>query len=176
MIETSSQLSEFGIILLFIITGIVFVLIGIGVAALLRPNRPNIEKLMVYECGEDAVGKAWVNMNARYYLIALIFVLFEVEVIYLFPISTVYGDSRLDAATQGSWTIFSLIEILLFISLLFVGLVYVWRKGYLDWNKPEVKADAFVSKVPKNLYAAINEKYSQAEVTNRTTSPAGVGA
>lgn len=159
MLETPSQLSEFGIILLFIITGIVFVLIGVGVAALLRPNRPNIEKLMVYECGEDAVGKAWVNMNARYYLTALIFVLFEVEVIYLFPVSTVYGDAKLDALSNSSWTIFSFVEIFIFIGLLFVGLVYVWRKGYLDWNKPEVQPEAFVSKVPKDLYEAVNKKY-----------------
>src|SRR6478735_94128 len=100
MSEYPSQISEFGIILLFIITGIVFVLIGVGVAALLRPNRPNIEKLMVYECGEDAVGKAWVNMNAHYYLTALIFVLFEVDLIYLFPVSTVYGDAKLDALSN----------------------------------------------------------------------------
>ena len=166
MLETPSQLSEFGIILLFIITGILFVLIGVGVAALLRPNRPNVEKLMVYECGEDAVGKAWVNMNARYYLIALIFVLFEVEIIYLFPIATVYGDAKLDAATNGTWTIFSLIEMMLFITLLFLGLVYVWRKGYLDWNKPEVITEKFESKVPKDLYKAINEKYSLAEEIN----------
>lgn len=159
--NTASQLSEFGMILLFIITGIVFVLIGVGFAALLRPNRPNIEKMLVYECGEDAVGNAWVNMNARYYLTALIFVLFEVEIIYLFPIATVYGDANLDAMTNGSWTVFSLIEMLLFIGILFIGLIYVWRKGYLDWNKPEVKADAFISKVPSNLYAAINEKYSK---------------
>ena len=163
MLETTSQLSEFGMILLFIITGIVFVLIGVAVAALIRPNRPNIEKMLVYECGEDAVGKAWVNMNARYYLIALIFVLFEVEVIYLFPVATVYGDAKLDALTNGSWTIFSLVEILIFIGLLFLGLIYVWSKGYLDWNKPEVKADAFVSKVPRNLYDAVNKKYTQIE-------------
>lgn len=163
MLETPSQLSEFGIILLFIITGIVFVLIGVGVASLLRPNRPNAEKLMVYECGEDAVGKAWVNMNARYYLIALIFVLFEVEIIYLFPIATVYGDAKFDAATNGSWTIFSLIEMMVFIALLFAGLVYVWRKGYLDWNKPEVVPEKFESKVPKVLYNAINKKYSLVE-------------
>ena len=158
--NTVSQISEVGMILLFIITGIVFVLIGMGLAALLRPNRPNIEKMMVYECGEDAVGKAWVNMNARYYLTALIFVLFEVEIIYLFPIATVYGDARLDTMTNGSWTVFSLIEMLVFIAILFIGLVYVWRKGYLDWNKPEVKADVFISKVPSNLYTAINEKYT----------------
>jgi NADH-quinone oxidoreductase subunit A len=161
MTEAPSQLSEFGMILLFIITGIVFVLIGVGVAALLRPNRPNIEKMLVYECGEDAVGNAWVNMNARYYLIALIFVLFEVEIIYLFPIATVFGDASLDAVTNGTWTIFSLIEILIFITLLFIGFVYVWKKGYLDWNKPEVKPEAFESKVPKNLYEAINQKYTQ---------------
>jgi len=166
MLETPSQLSEFGIILLFIITGIVFVLIGVGVAALLRPNRPNIEKLMVYECGEDAVGKAWVNMNARYYLVALIFVLFEVEVIYLFPIATVYGDAKLDAVSGGSWTIFSLIEMIIFIALLFIGLIYVWRKGYLDWNKPEVTVEKFESKVPNDLYKAINEKYSLAKEVN----------
>ena len=159
--NATSQISEFGMILLFIITGIVFVLIGVGLAALLRPNRPNIEKMLAYECGEDAVGKAWVNMHARYYLTALIFVLFEVEIIYLFPIATVYGDAQLDSITNGNWTIFSLIEMLIFIGILFIGLIYVWRKGYLDWNKPEVVADPFVSSVPRELYKAINEKYSK---------------
>jgi NADH-quinone oxidoreductase subunit A len=156
-----SQISEFGSILLFIITGIVFVLIGVGVAALIRPSRPNPEKLSVYECGEDAVGSAWVNMNSRYYLIALLFVLFEVEIIYLFPVATIYGNHSLDQATDGSWTIFALIEMLLFLGMLFIGLVYVWRKGYLDWNKPEVKAEVFTSKVPHDLYKAVNDKYTE---------------
>lgn len=160
-IAETSQISEFGIILLFIITGIVFVLITVGIAAAIRPNRPNKEKNAVYECGEDAVGPAWVNMNARYYLIALLFVLFEVEVIYLFPIATIYGNHTLDLASNGNWTIFALIEILLFVILLFIGLVYAWKKGYLDWNKPETSCEPFQSKVPGNLYKVINEKYTE---------------
>jgi NADH-quinone oxidoreductase subunit A len=156
-----SQISEFGSILLFIITGIAFVLIGVGIASLIRPNRPNPEKLSVYECGEDAVGAAWVNMNARYYLIALLFVLFEVEIIYLFPVASIYGNNHLDQLTDGSWTIFALTEMLIFIGMLFIGLVYVWKKGYLDWNKPEVHAETFVSKVPKDLYQSVNAKYTE---------------
>ena len=156
----NSQISEFGMILLFLLTGIVFVLVGVGVAALMRPARPNDEKLTTYECGENTIGPSWINLNARYYVIALLFVLFEVEVIYLFPVAAVYNDAKLDTLSNGAWTSFALTELLIFMGLLFLGLIYAWRKGYLDWDMPESKPDAFVSKVPKQLYDDINAKYS----------------
>lgn len=157
----NSQLSEFGIILLFIIGAIVFVLVAMTVAWLIRPNRPNEEKLTAYECGEDVVGSAWGQFNIRFYIIALIFILFDVELVFLFPWAVVFGQKTLLAETNGLWGWFSLVEMFLFISILILGLAYAWVKGYLDWVKPEVKAPKFDANVPKKLYDNVNERYSK---------------
>ena len=82
------MLTDFGYILLFIITGIVFVSFILFVARLIRPSRPNLEKLSTYESGEEPDGNANVRFNMRFYVIALIFVLFDVELIFLFPWAT----------------------------------------------------------------------------------------
>lgn len=73
----AAYFSDFGVILLFLIGGAVFILIGLGVSKLLRPNNPNPEKLSSYECGEEAVGSSWVQFNPRFYVIALIFIIFD---------------------------------------------------------------------------------------------------
>lgn len=156
----NSQLSEFGLIFLFILGGIAFVSMGLLVASLLRPNRPNKEKLTPYECGEDALGNAWGQFHVKYYVIALIFILFEVEIIFLFPWATVFGQEKLIEVTEGRWGWFALIEVFVFIGLLIIGLAYVWAKGYLDWMKPKEKSITYQSKIPKNLYDQINKKQS----------------
>lgn len=152
-------LSEFGEILLFIIGGTLFVLIAFTVSRIIRPNRPNPEKLATYETGENAEGHAWTQFNTRFYIVALIFLLFEVEIIFLFPWSTVYARKELVAETQGRWGWFTMTEMLVFIAVLAIGLAYAWVHGYLEWVRPTPKPTHHHSKVPRALYDKINEKY-----------------
>ena len=161
----NAQLSEFGNILLFILGGIAFVLLAFTVSKFIRPNRPNPEKLSPYECGEDAVGSPWTNFNVRFYIVALVFVLFEVEILFLFPWAVVFGNAELINSTNGLWGWFSLLEVGIFIFFLTLGLVYAWVKGYLDWVKSDPTPEKFESKVPPNLYTELNKKYEKQEVS-----------
>ncbi|HSZ24817.1 MAG TPA: NADH-quinone oxidoreductase subunit A [Cytophagaceae bacterium] len=163
----NNQISEFGNVLLFILGGISFVLIALTVAKFIRPSRPNEEKLAPYECGEEAVGNPWTNFNIRFYVIALIFVLFEVEIIFLFPWAVVFGNAELIKQTNGLWGWFSVIEVFLFIFILTIGLAYAWVKGFLDWIQPASITEEFKSKIPTDLYEAVNKKYeTKANVSN----------
>lgn len=152
-------LSEFGEILIYILGAVLFVLVTFTVSRIIRPNRPNPEKLASYETGEDAVGPAWTQFNVRFYIVALIFLLFEVEIVFLFPWSTVYSRKELIDGTNQAWGWFAMIEMLIFILILALGLAYAWVKGYLDWIKPQPKVTEYKSAVPKELYEKINEKY-----------------
>ncbi|MEA5427304.1 NADH-quinone oxidoreductase subunit A [Arcicella sp. DC25W] len=156
-----TMLTDFGYILLFIISAIVFVAVILFLAKLIRPNRPNEEKLTTYESGEEPDGNANVRFNIRFYVIALIFILFDVELIFLFPWATVFGNKRLIAETDGLWGWFSLVEMFVFVGVLLIGLAYAWIKGHLDWVRPEVKTTEYESKIPTSLYDKINQKYSQ---------------
>jgi NADH-quinone oxidoreductase subunit A len=129
------------------IVGILMVCITLFLSKLLSPNKPNAEKLTSYECGEEPVGSAWIPFNTRFYVIALIFLLFDVEMVFIFPWATVYANSELIAA-DSRWGIFTLIEMFAFAGILILGLVYVWRKGDLEWIKP----------IPLSFYAKLNEQ------------------
>ena len=153
------DISGFGAVLLFIVGGILFILATLFVGKLLRPNRPNIEKQMTYESGEDPVNVAWNVFNIRFYIIALIFLLFETELVFLFPWGIIFSDKELIRQTNGSWGIFALIEIFVFVGLLVIGLAYVWKNGMLDWVKSSPKKSRFQSPVPPELYQELNEKY-----------------
>jgi NADH-quinone oxidoreductase subunit A len=120
------MLTEFGKVLIFFILGALFVAGGFIASWLLRPSRPYIEKLLPYECGEEPVGDAWVRFNIRFYVIALIFLIFDVEVVFLFPWALVYRQFGL----------FGFLEMAVFLGILLVGYAYVWAKGDLDWDKP----------------------------------------
>jgi NADH-quinone oxidoreductase subunit A len=120
------MLTEFGRVLIFLIVGAVFVAIGLAFAWLLRPNRPYPSKLSTYECGETPVGDTRLRFNVRFYVVALIFLIFDVEVVFLFPWATVYKSL--------GW--FAFIEMMVFLAILLVGYAYVWRKGDLEWDKP----------------------------------------
>lgn len=154
------MINDYQGIFLFLAAGLAFVGGGLLTSRLLRPNRPNPEKNTTYESGEDPISGAWGNFNIRFYLAALIFIIFEAEIIFLFPWATVFANKQLIAQSHGLWGWFSLIEIFIFIAILALGLAYVWRKGYLDWEKPEVNVPSTNSKVPKELYQKINKKYS----------------
>jgi len=120
---------DFGTVFLFVIIGAVLLTVALLLAKLLSPSRPSKNKLSTYECGEEAEGSAWVKFNIRYYIIALIFIIFDVEVLFLFPWAVVYKDL--------GWLAF--IEMSIFLLILIVGLVYVWKKGDLNWVKYNVK-------------------------------------
>ncbi len=120
------MLTEFGRVFIFIIVGALFVAIGMFVAWLLRPHRPYPSKLATYECGEVPFGDTRVRFNVRFYVVALIFLVFDVEVVFLFPWATVYRNL--------GW--FAFVEMVVFLGILLIGYAYVWRKGDLDWDKP----------------------------------------
>lgn len=146
------ELTEFGTILIFIFGALSFAVIGLFAAKLLRPDRPNFEKLSTYESGEETVGTAWGQFNVRFYVVALIFLLFEVEILYLFPWGVIFGDKELIEGTEWAWARFALTEMFIFIIILALGLVYAWRKGFLDWVKPAQKPSDFRSKIPAEAY------------------------
>jgi NADH-quinone oxidoreductase subunit A len=120
------MLTEFGKILIFFIIGALFVAAGLFTAWILRPRRPYPGKLAPYECGEEPIGDAWVRFNVRFYVVALIFLVFDVEVVFLFPWALVYRELGL----------FGFIEMAVFLLILLVGFAYVWAKGDLDWDMP----------------------------------------
>ncbi len=156
-------ISEFGEILLYIIGSTLFIIFILFVSRLIRPHRPNVEKLSSYESGEDPVGMAWTQFNVQFYIVALIFLLFEVEIIFLFPWATVFAKKEFMEQTNGQWGWFTVIEAVIFILILALGLAYAWVNGHLDWIKPDPKPTYFKSPVPFQHYKSINEKYANGE-------------
>ena len=142
------MLSQFGIILLFFIVAALFVVGGMFGARMLRPSRPNDEKLSTYECGEEPIGDSWVKFNVRFYVIALIFLIFDVEVVFLFPWALVYQKLGM----------FAFIEMMIFLAILVAGYIYVWVKGDLDWDKPRPRYIDFVrNELSKSRLSDIEE-------------------
>ena len=147
-----NEISGFGTILLFLVGGLLFVVITLLVGKILRPVKPNIEKNTTYESGEDPAHSALGQFNVRFYVIAIIFILFEAELVFLFPWAIIFGDKQLIEETNGLWGKFSLIETFIFIGILGLGLIYVWAKGMLDWVKPNPKKSDYQSKIPEEAY------------------------
>ena len=128
------MLFDFANVLVFMIIGAAFVGVNLLIGRFLRPSNPQIRKLETYECGEPSTGSAWVNFNVRFYIVALIFIIFEVEIAFIFPVAVVFRRWIEDG--RG---LFAFVEIFLFIGILMIGLAYAWRKGDLEWIK-KVKA------------------------------------
>jgi NADH-quinone oxidoreductase subunit A len=153
-----SQNNPFLYAFAFLLAGAALVLIGLLVAKLIRPHRPNEEKLSTYECGEEPVGNAWGRFNIRFFLIAMLFVLFEVELLFLFPWALVFAQpDLLKASTAWGWVV--LAEMFMFIGMLALGLLYAWKSGLLRWNKTIAANPPSKSPVPGHLYEDINSKY-----------------
>jgi NADH-quinone oxidoreductase subunit A len=147
------HLSAFGSILIFTIVAMLFVVAGLITARFIRPNRPNPDKSSIYESGEETVGSAWGQFNIRFYVLALVFILFDVEIIFLFPWAMVFGNAELIHGTNGLWGKFAISEMFVFIGILALGLAYVWRKGYLDWaSEGRPKQETYVSPIPIDAY------------------------
>lgn len=128
------MLFDFANVLVFLALGLAFVGVNLLIGRLLRPSNPQARKLSTYECGEPASGGAWVNFNIRFYIVALIFIIFEVEIAFVFPVATAFR--RWIESGQG---LFAFVEIVVFVGILFLGLIYAWAKGDLEWVK-KVKA------------------------------------
>lgn len=158
MVEVS-QISEFGKILIFLITGIIAVGLMFFANRLLAPHNPTKEKLISYECGEDPTGNAWLPFNSRFYVIALVFLLFDVEMVFIFPWATVFGSHEI-IATDARWGWFSLAEMFIFLGILILGLVYVWVKGDLNWIKPKPSLPNTNTNIPASLYDQLNKEQS----------------
>lgn len=122
---------DMSVILLFVIFGFLFVLFNIGLSRVLtwflNIQRKDPRKHTSYECGENPVGDAHVRFNARFYLVALVFLLFDVEVIFVLPIAVVYKQ----------YSLVAFLELGIFLLMLLVGLIYAWVNKDLDWIKPK---------------------------------------
>ena len=116
-------MSQWIFIGLFIIVGLIIPVGAITVAWILGPKKANPIKMTTYECGIETVGESWVQFKAQYYIYALVFLVFDVETVFLFPWAVKLGQLGLFAVVEG----------IIFILILIAGLVYTWRKGMLEW-------------------------------------------
>lgn len=139
------------------------VAITLFVGRLLAPNKPNPEKLSSYECGEEPVGSSWIPFNPRFYVIALVFLLFDVEMVFIFPWATVFGSHHL-LSEDARWGKLTLIEMFIFMGILILGLVYVWRKGDLNWIKPDADMPHTTTSIPNALYDRLNLEQANYQV------------
>ena len=120
---------DFGTVFFAVMLGIVMVAIPLVISWLVAPSNKTKDKLDTYECGEEAEGSAWLQFNIRFYIIALSFLIFDVEVMFMYPWAVVFQELGLHA----------FVDLLIFITVLAVGYVYVWVKGDLDWVKMKLK-------------------------------------
>ena len=114
----------------FLVVGIGFVTVTLIASYFFRPYRPSEEKHSTYECGEVPIGPAWVQFRAGYYIYALIFLIFDVEAVFIFP----WAAKLLDFSKDPALAILGLVDMVVFIGVLAVGLVYAWKKGVLEWK------------------------------------------
>lgn len=110
-------------VLIFIVVATLVPVLALALGRLLRPFRPHQNKLSPYECGVEPIGDARERFSVRFYIIAILFVIFDVETIFLFPWAVIY--SRL--------ALFGFIEMMIFLGILIVGYFYAWKKGALEW-------------------------------------------
>ena len=118
------MLADYFPILLFILVALVFGGVMIGVGWVLGPNRPDSEKLSPYECGFEAFEDARMKFDVRYYLVAILFILFDLEIAFLFPWAVTLNE----IGAFGFWSM------MIFLAILVVGFVYEWKKGALEWE------------------------------------------
>ena len=124
---SSSYLGAYAAIAVFVAVAVGFLVVNLLVWKVIRPSRYSEEKLTTYECGENPTGSAWIQFNIRFYVFALIFIVFDVEAVFLLPWAVVFRQLGPLAFVEG----------LVFIAILVVALTYVWRKGDLEWVRAE---------------------------------------
>ncbi|WP_047150798.1 NADH-quinone oxidoreductase subunit A [Aneurinibacillus tyrosinisolvens] len=121
---TALYANNYFIVVIFLLLGIILPVGALTLARFLRPHNPTEEKRKTYESGVEPVGSSWVQFNVKYYIFALLFVVFDVETVFLYPWAVAYDQLGL----------FALIEMIIFIVLLVIGLAYAWKKKVLEWN------------------------------------------
>ena len=130
---------HFATVLVFILLGIGFVVFLLLLSKIMRPFAPGADKASIYECGERPVGSPWIKFNIRFYVVALIFVVFDVEIVLLYPWATIYKEMG----------VVSLVYLLIFLVSLLEALAYVWKKKDLEWIRPQVRRKDVDAPVPK---------------------------
>ncbi len=157
------------VVLVFTLVGIAFVAATIGILG--RLVRPRVRSLAepskeeTYECGEPAVGSSWVRFNSRFYTLALVFLVFDVEVALLYPWALVFRPLR-----EAGLGLFVALEALLFLAILGAGFVYCWAKGDLDWVKSVAAPDPARSE-PERAGSRIEEPGIQEPAIQETLRP-----
>jgi NADH-quinone oxidoreductase subunit A len=119
----SDYFSSYGVVLAVVLAGALLVVVAFTTARLIAPHRPTRSKLTTYECGIDPVGEGWSQSQVRYYVYGFLFVIFDVESVFLFPWAKVFQGLGYQAV----------VEMAIFIGILAVGLLHAWRKGVLKW-------------------------------------------
>jgi len=117
-------------ILMFVLVGIAVGVLPVAMGFILAPSRPDPEKLSPYECGFEAFEDARMKFDVRFYLIAILFILFDLEIAFLFPWAAIFKD----IVAAESIKMFGFVEMLVFVAILVVGYVYAWAKGALEWE------------------------------------------
>src|SRR6266567_4660967 len=122
---------------IFLAFGVIFVFANLVVGMVARPKIPNPEKAAVYECGEPSIGSSWVQFDLRFYIIALVYLIFDVEIGLFYPWAVAYGRAAELARSLGMTVSelrgIAIVDMLFFFGVLLVGFAYLWRFGYLDW-------------------------------------------
>ena len=114
-------------VLLFLVVGVAVPFVILLAGRFLRPTLPNVEKGLPYECGEPPIGDSWVQFDLRFYIVALFFIIFDVEIALLWPWAVVFGQGDESVKTIAMY------DMLFFFGVLVVGFLYLWKYGYLDW-------------------------------------------
>src|ERR1043166_7148324 len=116
--------NNYAFLAVFLAVAIIFPLLPLGIARIVAPRKPSQSKQDIYECGLESKGDAWVQFKVQYYIYALVFVVFDVETIFLFPWAVCFNKLGM----------FAFVEMIVFLAILAAGLMYAWKKGVLDWK------------------------------------------
>ena len=149
------SISGLHFILIFSGAGLGFIIVTLLISRLISPGRPNPEKNSVYESGEETSGQSWPAISNGYFIIALLFLLFEIEIIFLIPLAIAFGKSADPHSALILWG-----AITGFVIILVVGLAYAWINGHLDWMKTAPVKPGSSGVVPEERYKEFNKKFS----------------
>ena len=129
--------------IIFVIAGVAMVLGALVFGWFLRPRVPSPEKAAAYECGEPAFGTSWVQFDLRFYVVALVFLVFDVEIALFYPWAVVFGGGAHghDPSIMPEVKVAALFDMLFFFGVIVVGFLYLWRFGYLDWVRAATGGD-----------------------------------
>lgn len=129
-------MEEFIQITVFASVAVVFVFLNIFISRMIAPRRPGVVKNSAYECGEEAIGQAWVNYGIRFQSYALAFIFFDIELALVFPVARIFSESI--GSESG---VFIAVSLVAFLMILFLGLIYIWRAGDLNWSHADRKSE-----------------------------------